>query len=240
MISHDPIADVNVMDVLFANVIAAQPDVMVPIANLLLHFGVAVFPAMPDGAAVDPVCAQGHHIANRAILDAFDGFKITGLMAALRAGGDLEVFLLRQFGGPLHQAATRTVHRDRLLAENVFAGLDASPKVRRAEPRRGGKDGVVDARDFQRLLVSVKPAEAFVFRHVEVFLPALGLFGEDVRYGHNLGFYADALCGLEEVLACAAPSATYADNDGVDGLLGLGMEDGWEVHRGGCGSGNQR
>ena len=45
---------------------------------------------MPDGVAVHPIRAHRRDIADRPALDAFDGFDVTGVMPALRAGGDLE------------------------------------------------------------------------------------------------------------------------------------------------------
>ena len=37
----DPVADVEVVDVLLADVVAAEPDEVVPVAHLVLHFGLA-------------------------------------------------------------------------------------------------------------------------------------------------------------------------------------------------------
>ena len=88
------------MDVLFADVVAAQPDVMVPVANLAFEFGVAMVPAMPDGPAVDPVGAQGDDVANGTVLDALDGFDVARLVAALGAGSHLQALLLGQVRPP--------------------------------------------------------------------------------------------------------------------------------------------
>jgi len=77
----------KIMNVLLGDMITAQPDVMVPIANLLLQLGAALISAMPNRPAVDPISTQGDDITDSAVLDAFDGLDIRSLMAALGAGG---------------------------------------------------------------------------------------------------------------------------------------------------------
>src|ERR1019366_1745317 len=42
VIAHDPVADVKVVDVLFANMVPAEPDVVVPVANLPFEFSAAL------------------------------------------------------------------------------------------------------------------------------------------------------------------------------------------------------
>ena len=57
MVALDPVADVDVVDVLLDDVVAAEPDEVVPVADLVDHFGHFRFPiAEPDSAAV-PVAA---------------------------------------------------------------------------------------------------------------------------------------------------------------------------------------
>src|SRR4051794_24300252 len=71
---HDPVRDVDVVDVLLADVVAAQPDVMIPVADLPLEISAAVVAAMPDRTAVHPINASGSHVPDGAIMDALDGF----------------------------------------------------------------------------------------------------------------------------------------------------------------------
>ena len=47
MIALGPIADVEIMDVLLDDVVAAYPDEVIPVAHLVFHFGLAGF-AWPD------------------------------------------------------------------------------------------------------------------------------------------------------------------------------------------------
>ena len=53
VIALDPVADVEVVDVLLDDVVAAEPDEVIPVAHLVFHFGLARLAlAHPDGAAV--------------------------------------------------------------------------------------------------------------------------------------------------------------------------------------------
>ena len=86
----DPVDDIEVMDVLLVDVVAAQPDEVVPVAHLVLHFGELatgpLFKALsithPNAAAV-PVGTRGDDVADGPILDALDDFLITQLMMPL-------------------------------------------------------------------------------------------------------------------------------------------------------------
>src|SRR5882724_1235407 len=102
MIADDPITDIEVVDMLFANVIAAEPDVMIPVTDLTLEIAITVVATVPNRSTVDPVGPECNDIANLTAFDALDGFNVTGLMASLGAGGDLEAFLLRELGGLIH------------------------------------------------------------------------------------------------------------------------------------------
>ena len=87
-------------------------------------------------------------------------------MAALRAGDDRQVLLLRQLGGGDDRAHADRVDGDRLLHEHVLAGLDGGLEVDGAEPRRRGGDDEVHVGERADLLVVVESREAAVGRHL--------------------------------------------------------------------------
>lgn len=83
---EDPVHDIEVMDVLFDDVVTAEPGEIVPVAELPFDIGPAGFTVDdPDFAAV-PVGAGFDDIADGAVLEAFNGFDIAGLVAALGSG----------------------------------------------------------------------------------------------------------------------------------------------------------
>ena len=205
MVADNPVADIEVMDVLFANMVAAEPDVVVPVANLPFEFGAALVAAMPDGAAVDPVGAQGNDVANGAVLEAFDGLDVTRLVAALGAGGYLEVLGFGLFRRSTHDAVAGAVHRHRFFHEHILAGSDGGLEMGGAEAGRRGEDDVVHAGNRQGFFVGVKSAEAHVCRHAEVLHALPGGFREYVGHRHNLGINPHLFCRIKEVLARPPP-----------------------------------
>ena len=229
--SDDPVADIEVVDVLFANMVAAEPDVVVPVANLAFEVGAAHVAAMPDRAAVNPIGAQGNDVADRAVLNAFDGLDVTGLMAALGAGGYLEALLLGHFCRRVHHLAAGAVHRHWLFHEYMLAGCDGGLEMGGSKPRGRGQNGVIDTGYVQGLLVGVETAKALIRRHAEVFHALLGGFREYVSHRQNLGINPRCFCRIEEVLARAAAASAHADDDRIDGLCALTAENRWEARR---------
>src|SRR5262245_47252050 len=85
--AEDPIHDVEVVDVLLDNVVAAEPREVVPVFEL-------PFDVAPAGLAVDdpdlaavPIALGVSDVADGAVVNAADRFDIVGRVAALGTGG---------------------------------------------------------------------------------------------------------------------------------------------------------
>src|SRR4029077_19796855 len=102
-VAEGPVHDVEIVDVLFDEVIAGKPGEGEPVADLPFDVGhgLAAF-AMPE-AAVVPVAAGGGDGAEGAVLDALHRFEVAGLVAALRAGDDGQVVAIRFIEGGEHR-----------------------------------------------------------------------------------------------------------------------------------------
>ena len=61
-----------------------------------------------------------------AVVDPLHALDVAGLVPALGAGDDGQVLLLGLLGGRQHLADAGAVDADRLLGEEVLAGLDAA------------------------------------------------------------------------------------------------------------------
>src|SRR4051812_46943467 len=73
---HHPVGHVDVVNVLLADLIATEPDVVIPVVDLILGIGHAgLAGARPDASAV-PVDAHVLHIADGAIVDLPDGVHV--------------------------------------------------------------------------------------------------------------------------------------------------------------------
>src|SRR6266487_1666237 len=70
VIIHHPVADVQVVNVLLANMIAAKPDVMIPIVDLSLQISCSALAPMPDRVAIDPISAHESDVTDGTVLDA--------------------------------------------------------------------------------------------------------------------------------------------------------------------------
>jgi len=76
------------VDVLLDDMVAAEPDEVVPVVELVGHIGhVGLARVEPDAAAV-PVDTQGCYVADGAVVNLLDRLLVAELVAALRAGDD--------------------------------------------------------------------------------------------------------------------------------------------------------
>src|SRR5205807_1888645 len=79
----------------FANMVTAQPNVMIPISNLLLELGCPLVTAMPDWSGIDPVRSERNKISDRAVLNPLHRLNVAWAMAALRSRRHFEILLFR-------------------------------------------------------------------------------------------------------------------------------------------------
>jgi len=94
-------ADVEVVEVLLDDLVAAQPQVGVPIAVLPFEVAPALLAAVGvlDYRAADPIGVQRHHIAQFAAVHLGDHVEVERIAAPLRAADHGQFLLLRLFGG---------------------------------------------------------------------------------------------------------------------------------------------
>ena len=90
-----PVDDIQVMDVLLDDVIAAQPVEVVPVAHLVFHLRLSFGAGVNPHAGAVPIDASGHNVADRAVLQAFDRFDVRGLVMALQTDANGQIFLTR-------------------------------------------------------------------------------------------------------------------------------------------------
>ena len=117
---------------------------------------------------------QRPDLAERAVVNPLHGFPEAIGVAQAKARDDRQVLLARLLACRQNRAHPGGIDRDRLLGENVLAGVDRGPKVLGAKVRRLGQQYDVDA-GVDQLLVGVEADEAALFRDIH-FGGALGLF----------------------------------------------------------------
>jgi hypothetical protein len=170
-------------------------------------------------------------------VNSFDGLNVSGLVATLRASRNFESLFLGFLRSGIHIANAGTIHSNRFLSKNIFASFDARLKVDVAKSGRGREDRIIHAGDCESFLVGVESAEAFVFGNVEVLVPAFGLLGEEVGNGDDFSVNANVLGGFEEIATRATATSADANDNGINGRLGLGARDIRETD--GCCSGSR-
>ena len=155
---HGPVGDVQVVDVLLDDVVAAQPQEVVPVVELVLRRRSSPSRACGTRAAARSSSTRADRMSPNSpsciclIVSTYPAWCRRWVPA-----DDLELLLLGLLGRVQHLADAGHVHRDRLLGEDVLAGLDRRLQVVRAEPRRGGEDDVVDVGTVSSFLYPSSP-----------------------------------------------------------------------------------
>ena len=244
LVVHGPGHRVEPVDGLLDDVVAAEPGVVVPVAHLVFHLGLALFPGppgvpdagrvvgrldrrdRPDLAAVDP----GHQLASG------------GVIAPAEAVDGREVLLLRLPGGVQEHPEPRAVDGHRLLDEGVLALLDGVGEVDRPEPGRGGQEDDVDLVD--QLLVGVEPDESAVGRDVDPLADGDALEGRVARLdrvAERVGHGHQAFPGRPSApLGGPGPPTPAADQADLERVARAGIGVIGDVDCGGRGGGRGR
>ena len=97
VIAQDPVHDVQVVDVLFDDVISGEPREVVPVSQLPFHVAPAFLARNDPDLATVPVALGVEDIADRPVLDASNCLLVAFQMSTLGPGGDSQSLLLGQF-----------------------------------------------------------------------------------------------------------------------------------------------
>src|SRR5438128_914413 len=96
-----PVHHVEIVNVLLADVIAAEPDEIVPIAKLVFHFselasvlGFEFSARMNPRRVAVPIGSHRHDVANLPVMQALDTLDVPGVMMTLQANADFQILLL--------------------------------------------------------------------------------------------------------------------------------------------------
>ena len=216
-----PIGDVQVVDVLLGDVIAAQPVEVVPIAHLELELGLPFLARVNPNATVVPVGTDQVDVAESAIVQALHGLQVARLVMTLQADADLQVLFLGFLGCGENAADSGTIDGHGFLHEHVFTLADSLLEMLRAKSRGRCQNDHVGQRD--GLLVTIETDELPVSRHV--YLSALGGLqavegtGESVLEGVGHGHELDAR-DIEGLVGCAGTTAAATDEGDLDLVAG--------------------
>ena len=165
---EEPVGDVDVVDVLLADVISAEPVEVVPVVHLILHLrlvGLAV--SEPDATPI-PIDLTADDVADHPFADLGESLAVVGLVATLKTDHDLQFLFVGQPRGFEHAPSPVAVDADGLLHEHVLAGLHGCVELERSEAGGRGEDHEVAGVDHP--LVAVEPVVPPVFGAVDLVL----------------------------------------------------------------------
>src|SRR5215471_20870698 len=127
---HSPVDHVNIVYMLFYDVIAGEPGEVEPVAHLPFQIAPLWLSVLFPKAALIPVAARRNYVSNSAVVDNFHRFDIAGLVTALCAGSNSQPFGQCFFVGSQDTANTGPINRHRFFSKNVLAGGDCGIEMR--------------------------------------------------------------------------------------------------------------
>ena len=168
---EEPVGDVDVVDVLLADVVAREPVEVVPVVDLELHLRlVRLAVAVPDAAAV-PVDLPADDVAGEPFADPLHRLAVAVLVAALETDDHLELLLVGHLCRRQADLGAKAVDAHRLLHEDVLPRLHRFLEVER--PEAGGRREDDHVTVLEDLLVGIDPLEAPILGAFDLVLHLL-------------------------------------------------------------------
>ena len=224
-----PIRYVDVVYVLLADVVSAEPVEVIPVMHLKLHFcGIRLAAAIPDASSV-PVNLTADNFSRKPLPDAGHCLAIFSVIASLQANHDLEFLLIGHLGSLQTKPCAKAIDAHWLLHKHVLAGFDGRVEMKRTKTRRSSQDNKVAV--FQYLLPTVEPLKLPIFRTVDLVLhrldcPERTLDTVTKSVGHGRQFHIGS-GHRERLLESACAASTTPDDANANHIAGRRLA----VHR---------
>ncbi len=165
----EPGKDINVVYMLFYDVITGKPFPVDPVT----HHELKIAPSrlaitIPEHALV-PVDGSPCDLTDKTIHDLFVGLHITTLVVALCTGYHTQVLGLCLFGSSHDGAVSHSIHADRFLQKSMFVFFHRIFEVFGPEVGRCTVDQQIDV-TVDHLFVGIKAHESFLSRYINILL----------------------------------------------------------------------
>ena len=135
---HEPVDHIEVMDMLFADMVTGEPVEVIPIVELVFEFGLVGLAIAGPNAVSVPVGAGQDDVADGTFVEHFDGGFVIGLVVTLQSNGDSKFLFFGDFVCFENTTNSRGICCDRFFHEDVFAGFHSGFEVQWAEPWGAG------------------------------------------------------------------------------------------------------
>jgi hypothetical protein len=136
-LAMNPVADVEVMAVLLRDVLAAEPNEVIPVAQLELQFPFSSVPLTAPYTAV-PVNPAVLSVADHACVNLLDPVVILRLIAPLETDADFQVLFVCHPVGFHDVVETGSINADRFFNEHVAPPFDGGAVTKRVKTGLGG------------------------------------------------------------------------------------------------------
>ena len=136
--AHHPVHEIDVVEVLFDDLVAADPDERVPVAELPLHVAPLGFAALGvKHRAAEVVGVESGNAADGAIVDLLHGIDVLAVRAPLGSGHHRQLAFGGQLSGGDEAPRADRIGGDGFLGEDMLAGVDRRFEMHGPEAGRG-------------------------------------------------------------------------------------------------------
>ena len=213
--TDEPIGYIEIVDVLFHDVVARHFDEVDPVAQEVVAVGLSRLARGHEGHGAVPHDDTAKDFTDRAGLNLSLIRQVVEGVATLGAGDEAKA-LGAAFLAQSHDVADSwRIDGNGLFQEDVLVGGDCRGEVNRAEVGRCGEDDEFGI-GLHHLLVGVRTHHDAVRRHGETLSYLSRLFGKNISHRHNLDLVAEQSGCFDKVGegAAASPTPTTTTNEG--------------------------
>ena len=152
VVVHQPVDHIQVVDVLFDDVITAQPIEVIPVSHLIGQFRITRLPrSLPDAVTI-PIHATVKQIADDSVLQLLNRLLIGPLVSTLQTDLHQQILRAGLFAILQHLANPRRVDRNGLLHEHVLTGLNGGFEMQRTKTGWRCQDDQIGIRVHDRFI----------------------------------------------------------------------------------------
>ncbi len=83
---------------------------------------------------------QGPNVSDHTVMKPLDGLALGLFITEAEAGAESQALLFGQLGALDHGTDSRHIHRQRFLAEDMFASINRGSQMERTESRRSTQE----------------------------------------------------------------------------------------------------
>ena len=171
--AFEPIADVQVMNMLLVNMVATQPVEVVPIVHLIFHLGrlmpksrCKIGPCAYPNPSTIPVNLGQQNIADRTVFQTLNGFDVARVVMSLKTHPHRKAFFLRLLANRQHPTHARGVYGHRFFHEHMLVCRNRGLELQRPKSWRCCQNYQINTA-IDRFLIRIEARKLTLRRNVD-------------------------------------------------------------------------